>query len=360
MSVGLFSLARMTVASSGTGTITLNTALSGFLTFDLAGCSTSNNGQKVTYAISDGSQSEIGRGTYFSSSLLLTRGSSTAGMKSTNSNSPINMSNAAQVLITPSADDLNNTFGQCYLQPVNTTSLILQPLYGNRLTINNVNQIVSSAGVTLFSTTNPLVADTAYYIYAFMNGSVMTLLPSTALYHVQGDTGLAVMSTNETYTLVGLTATATNAGGSSNFHAFNTSTISWFNPRWKTAIVGGNTAINTTSSSGVEISASLRVPYVTFDNRPVQIAYTARSVFQSLPSQDFFLDVYDAVSSASVFYAPTRARITADAATTRITVSDITVNASLAEGRSYLTPTSYVSGGTATIENYTTTVSVWG
>lgn len=103
--VNLRDLARMTVSSSGTGTITLNAAVSGFLTFDLAGCSTDAAGEIVRYAIADTAQSETAYGTYTSSSLTLTRGSSTNGMKSTNTNSPINMSNAAIVLITPQARD---------------------------------------------------------------------------------------------------------------------------------------------------------------------------------------------------------------------------------------------------------------
>lgn len=103
--INLKNLARMTVSSSGTGTITLNAAVTGFLTFDLAGCSTAAAGSVVRYAISDTTQSEIAYGTYTSSSVTLTRGSSTTGMKSTNSNSPINMSNSAQVFITDSDAD---------------------------------------------------------------------------------------------------------------------------------------------------------------------------------------------------------------------------------------------------------------
>lgn len=115
--INLKNLARMTVSSSGTGTITLNAAVSGFLTFDLAGCSTAAAGSIVRYAISDTTQSELAYGTYTSSSVTLTRGSSTTGMKSTNSNSPINMSNSAQVFITdadadhPIRPDTNLTSG---------------------------------------------------------------------------------------------------------------------------------------------------------------------------------------------------------------------------------------------------------
>src|SRR5437879_1219197 len=100
--MGLFNLARMTVSSSGTGTITLSNAVSGFLTFDLAGCSTAAAGQSITYAINDTTQSEIATGTYISSSKTVSRGSSTVDLISTNGNAPIAMSNAAQVFITPS------------------------------------------------------------------------------------------------------------------------------------------------------------------------------------------------------------------------------------------------------------------
>jgi hypothetical protein len=102
--VQLFALGRMTVTSTGTGaSITLNAAVPGFLTFDLSGCSTASAGQVVGYAINDISNSESGVGTYYSSSITLTRGSSTDGLKSTNSNSRIDMTNAAQVVITPTS-----------------------------------------------------------------------------------------------------------------------------------------------------------------------------------------------------------------------------------------------------------------
>lgn len=106
--MALFGLARMTVSSSGTGNITLNSAVSGFLTFDLAGCSTAATGQIVSYAIADTTQSELGQGTYFSSGPTLQRGSSTSTdtLLSTNTNSPINMSNTAQVFITPRVKDM--------------------------------------------------------------------------------------------------------------------------------------------------------------------------------------------------------------------------------------------------------------
>lgn len=165
--MSLFNLARMTVSSSGTGTITLNVAVSGFLTFDLAGCSTASTGQAVTYAISDTTQSEIAYGTYTSSSLTLTRGSSLNGMKSTNSNSPINMSNAAQVLVTPNAADMSNnvtvqtltsTAGGTYSKPTNCVAIWvrLQGSGGGGAGAGSSGATAGSSGGT--STFGPLTA----------------------------------------------------------------------------------------------------------------------------------------------------------------------------------------------------------
>lgn len=90
----LFSLARMSTATTGTGTITLGSAVSGFLSFSAAGVS---DGDIVGYGIRDGSNSEVGYGTYTSSGTTLTR----TVIKSTNSDSAISLSGAAQVFIAP-------------------------------------------------------------------------------------------------------------------------------------------------------------------------------------------------------------------------------------------------------------------
>jgi hypothetical protein len=89
----LYNLARMTTATTGTGTITLGVAVSGYLSFANAGA---QNSDIVFYGIKDGANSEVGWGTYTSSGTTLTRNV----VKSTNSNTAISLSGSAEVYIT--------------------------------------------------------------------------------------------------------------------------------------------------------------------------------------------------------------------------------------------------------------------
>lgn len=102
----LYNLAGMSTATTGTGTITLGSALYGHLTFAQAGVV---DGDTVTYAINDGANSEIGRGVYTASGTTLTR----TVLKSTNSNAAISLSGSASVYITPAAED------QIFVDPTN-------------------------------------------------------------------------------------------------------------------------------------------------------------------------------------------------------------------------------------------------
>ncbi|MGM5033520.1 hypothetical protein [Tardiphaga sp. 803_E3_N1_3] len=99
----LFNLARMTTATTLTGTITLGSAVAGYLTFAQAGVA---NGDLVAYAIKDGNNSEHGIGVYTSSGTTLTRNVT----KSTNSNALISLSGTAEVAISPRAEDLTTVF----------------------------------------------------------------------------------------------------------------------------------------------------------------------------------------------------------------------------------------------------------
>lgn len=96
--MSLANLARMTTATTGTGTMTLGSAVSSYLTFALAGIT---DGQVVSYAIVDGADREVGRGVYTASGTTLTR----TVIKSTNGDAAISLSGAAEVLITALKED---------------------------------------------------------------------------------------------------------------------------------------------------------------------------------------------------------------------------------------------------------------
>lgn len=91
--------AWMSTATTGTGTITLGSALSGYQTFADAGIT---DGQTVAYVIIDGANWEVGTGTYTSSGTTLTR----SVTESSNADSAINLSGSASVFITARATDL--------------------------------------------------------------------------------------------------------------------------------------------------------------------------------------------------------------------------------------------------------------
>jgi hypothetical protein len=99
--MALHNLARMTTATTGTGNITLGAAVSGYLTFAQAGVA---DGETVPYGIKDGASSEVGTAPYTASGTLLATRNVT---RSTNGNAAISLSGAAEVFITPRAEDLN-------------------------------------------------------------------------------------------------------------------------------------------------------------------------------------------------------------------------------------------------------------
>ena len=98
----LFNRAKMTTATTGSGTVTLGSASNGFQTFAAAGVL---NGDVVQYVIEEGANGafEIGTGTYSSSGTSLTR----SPTESSNSNNAITLAGQATVSITAVADDLN-------------------------------------------------------------------------------------------------------------------------------------------------------------------------------------------------------------------------------------------------------------
>ena len=95
----LVNRAKMTTATTGTGTITLGSASSGYQSFAAAGVV---NADIVRYVIEDGTAWEIGEGTYTASGTTLTRVVS----ESSNADAALNLTGSAVVYVSAAAEDI--------------------------------------------------------------------------------------------------------------------------------------------------------------------------------------------------------------------------------------------------------------
>jgi hypothetical protein len=95
----LVNRAKMSTATTGTGTITLGTAESGYQSFADAGVV---NGDVVRYVIEDGTDWEIGTGTYTASGTTLSRTVS----ESSNADAALNLTGSAVVYVSAAAADI--------------------------------------------------------------------------------------------------------------------------------------------------------------------------------------------------------------------------------------------------------------
>ena len=97
--VTLVNRAKMSTSTTGTGTITLGSAETGYQTFADAGVA---NGDVVRYVIEDGNDWEIGSGTYTATGTTLTR----TVDESSNADAALNLTGSAVVFITAAAGDV--------------------------------------------------------------------------------------------------------------------------------------------------------------------------------------------------------------------------------------------------------------
>ena len=130
--VKLVNRAKMSTVTTGTGTITLGSASSGFQSFASAGVL---NGETLRYVIEDGTAWEVGSGVYTSTGTTLSRvlGESSTG-------SLLNLSGSAVVYVTAAAADL--------VQPTEAQTLTNKTLASPAITGTPTETIFAITGTT--------------------------------------------------------------------------------------------------------------------------------------------------------------------------------------------------------------------
>jgi hypothetical protein len=131
----------VSTGTTGTGTITLGSARSGYQTFADGGIS---NGDEVRYVIEDGTAWEIGVGTYTHSGTTLSR-----TLSSSSTGSLLNLSGSAYLFISPSAADLTLSGAAhnftAFTATANQTSFSVNYTVGNILVFMNGAKLDSSS-----------------------------------------------------------------------------------------------------------------------------------------------------------------------------------------------------------------------
>ena len=216
----LVNRAKMTTNTTGTGTITLGSTVSGFQSFSDAGVT---NGDVVRYVIEDGDYWELGLGTYTASGTTLARNV----VESSNSNQALNLSGSAFIFVTAGASDYVQADGDVMTGDLTVTNII---------TSGNVDgRDVSVDGAKLDGIEAGATADQTKSDIDGLNINADTLDGQHGAYYTgYVDTAIANLSDSAPATLDTLNELASALGDDANFSTTITNSIAT-----KLALAGG-------------------------------------------------------------------------------------------------------------------------
>jgi hypothetical protein len=143
--------------------------------------------------------------------------------------------------------------GQCRLIYSNANQIILHPYNGQAIQIAGMIYAIPPNGVSL--TNAGMIANTLYYIYAFVSGGALALEFSTNGHVASldpGNYGVEVKQTDGTHSLVGMIRT-TGASGFSDTDTFR-GVASWFNRRNVSTYLNGPVNGFSTSNAWIDFS----------------------------------------------------------------------------------------------------------
>jgi len=156
--VTLVNRAKMSTATTGTGTVTLGSSIAGFQTFAASGVS---DADVVRYTIDDGTAFEIGTGTYTSSGTTLSR-----TLVESSTGSLLNLSGSATIFVTAAAEDLQsataNTASTLVARDASgnfSAGTITAALSGNATTATTLQTARTINGVSFNGSADITVAD---------------------------------------------------------------------------------------------------------------------------------------------------------------------------------------------------------